>query len=255
MAEGHTILRAGQRLEAALLGKEIRDVQAPQPRHRFERWPELLRGRRLEGVETHGKHLTLLFDGDLAIHSHLRMNVAWDVYRRVSRWRRSPKAAWLVLSTEEHEVVQFGGPVLEVMTGRRARRDPRLARLGPDVLAPDFEPGSAIARLRADAMRELGDALLDQRLVAGIGNVYKNEALFAAGISPWRRVAEVSDSELGDVLGEARAQMLAWVAGKARVSRVYRRAGRACPVCGTRIRSRGQGDNNRITYWCPNCQP
>jgi endonuclease-8 len=255
MAEGHTILRAGQRLEAALLGKQIRDVKAPQPRHRLERWPELLRGRRLERVETHGKHLTLRFDGDLAIHSHLRMNGAWDVYRRGSRWRRSPRSAWLVLSTDDHEVVQFGGPVLEVMTGRRARRDPRLARLGPDILAPDFEPTAAISRLRADPTRELGDALLDQRLVAGIGNVYKNEALFAARVSPWRRVGGVSDAALRDVLREARNQMLAWVAGKARVGRVYRRAGRACPSCGTRIRSRGQGDNNRITYWCERCQP
>jgi endonuclease-8 len=129
-----------------------------------------------------------------------------------------------------------------------------MTRLGPDVLAPDFDPAAAIARLRGDPSRTLGEALLDQRAVAGIGNVYKNEACFAARLSPWRRIDSLSDEEIRAVLAEARGQMLAWVAGKARAGRVYRRAGRPCPVCGGTIRSRGQGDDNRMTYWCPKCQ-
>jgi endonuclease VIII len=253
MAEGHTILRAGRRIEAALRGKELREVRAPQARHRFDGWAELA-GRRLERVDTHGKHLTLRFDGDLAVHSHLGMNGAWDVYPRGSRWRRRPQAAWLVLSTDDHDVVQFGGPTLELLPTRRLRTDRRLSRLGPDILADGFDPAAAIRRMRSDPTRTLGEMLLDQRALAGIGNVYKNEACFAAGISPWRRIRSISDEELRSVLAEARAQMLAWVAGGARPGRVYRRAGRPCPSCGSAIRSRGQGDANRMTYWCETCQ-
>jgi endonuclease-8 len=169
----------------------------------------------LREVETYGKHLFLHFEGDLVIHSHLRMSGMWGIYRRAARWSRSPSRAWLVLARAGHEVVQFDGPVLELMTEGRRRFDQQLAALGPDVLAPDFDEALYLNRLRSDDQtRPFGDALLDQRNVAGIA-------------TEGPRVIE---------------------------PRVYRRARRPCPRCGTAIRSRGQGDANRTTYWCPGCQ-
>ena len=145
-------------------------------------------------MDAHGKHLFLRFEGDLTLHSHLRMGGAWGVYRRGQRWRRSPRRAWLVIRTREHEVVQFDGPVLELMTDSRTRFDQRLARLGPDVLADEFDAAAFLRRLREDDPRRgIADALLDQRNLAGIGNLWKAEACFLAGVNPWQPVAEVPD--------------------------------------------------------------
>src|SRR5206468_10992350 len=135
-----------------------------------------------------GKHLFLRFEGDLVVHSHLRMTGWWGVFDQGARWRRSPKRAWLVLRAAGHDVVQFDGPVLELMTASRARFDQRLAALGPDVLAPELDGPGILRRLRADdPTRPIVDALIDQRVVAGIGNLWKAEGCFAARIDPWRR--------------------------------------------------------------------
>jgi endonuclease-8 len=128
-----------------------------------------------------------------------------------------------------------------------------LARLGPDVLAADFDAGAVAAAMRADPARGLGDALLDQTLVAGIGNIFKSEACFAAGVDPWRPVGDLSDEELRGVLAAAREQMTRAVESGRHNWHVYRHRG-PCPRCGARIASRGQGDANRTTYWCPGCQ-
>ena len=158
------------------------------------------------------------------------------------------------MSGSETEAVQFGGPTLRVLATDKLHRDPLLARLGSDVLAPAFDPTPTVKAFRTEPNRELGDALLDQRLIAGIGNVFKSEACFATLTSPWRRIAELADEELREVLLAARRLMLESVA-KGRPDRgVYRRAGQPCPVCDAPILSRGQGDANRRTYWCPRCQ-
>jgi endonuclease-8 len=254
--EGDTVLRAARRIEAALLDREILEVRTPQARHRYERWPERLRGKRLRAVETRGKHMLLRFDGELAIHSHLRMSGAWHVYPRGAQWRRSPRSAWLVLGTQDQEVVQFNGPVLELSRTGWRLRDPRLTGLGPDILSPSFEISDGVRGLRSgDPTRGIGEALLDQRRLAGVGNAHKNEGLFAAGIDPWRRVHELSDDELAGVVERTRARMSAALEpGRRWPRRIYRRAGFPCPTCGTTVRSRGQGDDNRTTYWCPSCQ-
>jgi endonuclease-8 len=143
-----------------------------------------------------------------------------------------------------------------VLRAESLGRDPTLARLGPDILAPDLDP-SRLARgiLGRAPERALGDALLDQTLVAGIGNIFKSESCFAARVSPWGPLGRLEGAdEVAAVLGAARELMLAAVAGGRRPHSVYRRAGRPCRVCGTPIASRGQGDANRTTYWCPNCQ-
>ncbi|HEX6601908.1 MAG TPA: DNA-formamidopyrimidine glycosylase family protein [Solirubrobacterales bacterium] len=252
MAEGDTILRLARRFEATLLGKEV-SATAPNPRGKAAN-VERLDGRTLESVEAHGKHLMLGF-GELSLHCHLGMGGGWHFYRPGARWRRPRSSAWAVLSDGEWDAVQFGGPTLRVMTTSRLQRDPQIARLGPDILTDDFDPEGVIAAMRADPARGLGDALLDQHLVAGIGNIFKSEACYAARVDPWRPVGEVSDEELRTVLTAAREQMLGAVeSGGRHRFRVYKRRQGSCPSCRGPISSRGQGDANRTTYWCPRCQ-
>jgi endonuclease VIII len=252
MAEGDTILRTARRIETALGGKEL-GARSVNPRGQVV-GIERLNGRVLTKVESRGKHLLLHFE-DLVLHSHLGMSGSWQVHRRGERWRKPAAAAWVVLSAEKMEAVQFGGPTLRVLSAAQLRRDPQLARLGPDVLAPDFDAGRVVGTLHRAPERQLGDALLDQRLLAGIGNIFKSEACFAAGLSPWQPLADLSEDELLDVLAATRRLMRESAADGRPRPAVYRRAGRPCPNCGTPIAAGGQGDANRRTYWCPRCQP
>jgi endonuclease VIII len=256
MPEGDSIHRAARRVGAALVGSDIRSIEMPQPRHSRDRWAERLEGRGVRSVDAHGKHLFLRFDGDLTLHSHLRMGGMWGVYGRGERWRRSAQRAWLVIRTDAHDVVQFDGPVLELMTEGRTRFDRRLAALGPDVLAPEFDEREFVRRLRADdPTRGIGDALLDQRIVAGLGTIWKSEGCFLAGISPWRRIVQVADEEAARAVHEARRLMRRSVEGDFHRRRwVFERAGLPCRRCSTPIELRGQGDDNRNTFWCPECQ-
>lgn len=258
MAEGDTIHHLAGRIGAALAGRVPREILTPHPRHRSEGWPERLAGRAIDSVDAHGKHLFIRFEGGLVVHSHLRMSGAWAIHRDGERWRRAASRAWLVLRGGGFSVVEFDGPILELMTGRRCRSDPRLASLGQDVLGERFDFESFLHRLRAcGPERPVADALLDQRVIAGIGNVWKAEACFAAGVDPWRRLGELSDEEATAIVGFARERMRvsAMADGlRARPSAVYRRAGRPCSRCGSLIQQRGQGENNRLTYWCPGCQ-
>ena len=183
MPEGDTIYGAAGRIRGALVDREIESIETPHPRFERDRWPERLRGRAVRAVDSKGKHLFIRFDGDLTLHSHLRMNGWWGVYRRGQRWGTAPSRAWLVIRTAEHEVVQFGGPVLELMTDSRSRFDQRIARLGPDILADEFDESAFLRRLREDdPSRGIGDALLDQRNLCGIGNLWKSEACVLAGL-------------------------------------------------------------------------
>jgi endonuclease-8 len=252
MAEGDTILRAARRLERALAGEAVA-VRVPSPRGRAA-GVERLDGMTVREVRALGKNLVFDF-GELALHSHLGMNGSWHVYSPGERWRNPVRSAWVVLATEGGvEAVQFGGPTLRVLRGNALRRDPVLARIGPDLLAPGFDPADSIHLLRSAPDRELGDALLDQGKVAGIGNIFKSEACFTARIDPWQSVGELEDAQLERVLRAARELMLAAVETGRHPHNVYRRANWPCLRCGTPIRSRGQGDDNRTTYWCPHCQ-
>ena len=258
MPEGDTIAYAAHRMRPVLEGVVPQAITTPQARHRMDRWPERLAGRAVRAVDTHGKHLFLRFEGDLVLHSHLRMTGSWSVYRDGQRWRRSPRRAWLVLRARGHEVVEFDGPVLELMRESRTRFDRRLAALGQDVIGASFDEAAFLRRLRAgDSRRAIGDALLDQRIVAGIGNVWKSEACFAAAVNPWRALADVSDEEVIEIVRFARRAMRASADADGFSSRpraVYRRAGMPCRRCGATIRQHGQGDDNRLTFWCRGCQ-
>ena len=242
MPEGDALHRAAARLR--VLEGEVVAVETPHPRAAVLRLAERLDGRRLERVGAVGKNLLLDFEGGLTLRSHLRMH---------GRWRVQPAGAepfgtpWLVLRGRTRQAVLWNGPVLELTRGR----SPAVARLGPDIMAEPPELDGMVVRLRAARQsRELGEALLDQRLVAGIGNMWKAEALFAARTSPWRRLSELDDGALRRVLDAAARLMRAGRGSR----RVYRRAGRPCGVCGARIRSRAQGDEARTAYWCPGCQ-
>ena len=244
MPEGDSLRRAAHRLQA-LVGERVA-VEAPHPRAAVKGVAERLDGRRLLAVEAAGKNLLLRFEGDVVLRSHLRMRGRWQVRALGSRRVGTP---WLVLSGTEREALLWHGPVLE-LHDRAARR------LGPDVLAEPPAFDEMLANLRGERPdRAVGEALLDQRLVAGIGNLWKAEALWEARVSPWRRLAGVGDEELRRVLEAAHRLMRASAAGERVPRRVYRRSGRPCPRCGTAIRARGQGDGNRIAYWCPPCQP
>jgi len=250
MAEGDTILRAARRLEPAIGGERV-SVTTPNPRGRAARL-ERLDGRRLDAVDSHGKHLLLRFD-DLVLHSHMGMSGSWHTYRRGERWRKPRRSAWAALAAESQEAVQFGGPTLRLLAAEKVRSDPQLGRLGPDILTDEFDLEAAAAAFRAEPERTLGDALLDQHLVAGIGNIFKSEACFAARVDPWRRIGDLDEEELRAVLDVARGLMLDAVASGRQPHAIYRRRG-PCPRCGGPVGSRGQGDANRITYWCRRCQ-
>lgn len=248
---------AAKRMRPVLVGRVPELIETPHPRHAIDRWPQRLGGRSIERVDTHGKHLFLVFEGDLVLHSHLRMTGAWHVRPVGGVSRRAPRRAWLLLRCAGHEVIQFDGPVLELMTAGRRRFDQRLSSLGPDILADCFDYDRFLVRLRSgDPKRAIGDALLDQRILAGIGNIWKSEGCWESQIDPWRAVESLSDDEARGIIEGVRPRMLASGNGGPRFAReqIYRRPGRPCPRCGGRIRSRGQGDENRTTYWCPGCQ-
>ena len=242
MPEGDSLARTARRLQV-LVGQRV-EVEAHHPRSVVKRVAERLDGRRLVGVEAVGKNLVLRFDGDLVLRSHLRMSGRWIVRPKGSKLVGRP---WLVLRGSEREAVLWNGPVLEL-------DDRAIRRLGPDILAAPPDVDAMLANLRRDPSRAVGEALLDQRTVAGIGNLWKAEALWSASISPWRRVGDVSDDDVRAVL-EAAHRLMTEAVRKGKERRVvYRRAGRPCSRCGTPIESRGQGDENRTAYWCPTCQ-
>jgi endonuclease-8 len=251
--EGDTIHHAANRIRPVLEGHVPDELATPHPRFARDRWPERLAGQAVTGVDAYGKHLFLRFEGGLVIHSHLRMTGQWRV--RDAAERRPPRT-WLMLRREDRQVLQINGPVLELMTASRVRFDQRIAGLGPDILAPVLDEAAVLRRLRADdPTRPIGDALIDQRTIAGIGNMWKAEGCFAAGVDPWRRAGDVSDEEALAVVRACRGPMLeSAVHGKHDQLAIYGRTGEPCPRCGGRIEARGQGDDNRRTYWCPSCQ-
>jgi endonuclease VIII len=242
--EGDSLRRAALELQV-LVGVQV-EAETPHPRAAVKRIAERIDGLTLEAAVANGKNLLLRFEGGLVLRSHLRMTGRWRVEPAGTRRTGLP---WLVLRGAGHEAVLWNGPVLEL--GRAART----GHLGPDILDEPPDIGAMLERMRGVLpTRDLGDALLDQSLVAGIGNIWKAESLWEARISPWRQLADVSDAELEEVLGAAHRLMAASVEGTRPLRRVYRRAGRACPRCGAVIRSAPQGDNARTTYWCPRCQ-
>jgi endonuclease VIII len=266
MPEGDTIHRTAEVLRAVLLGRTITAARA-QPHPGLRRVPDLgrLAGTLVTSVEARGKHLLIGLDNGMTLRTHMQMAGSWHRYRPGEPWRRPAREATVVLETPESVAVCFNAPVAELLTDAELGRHRSLAALGRDLLAPDFDAEEALRRLRDRADLALGDALLDQRVVAGIGNVYKSEACFVARLDPWAPVASFDHAELETVVRTARDLMRANLRGGPRATTghrargpelwVYSRAGRPCRRCGTLIRSGPQGELLRLTYWCPRCQP
>jgi len=253
--EGDTIHHAANRIRPVLEGQVPDEIRTPHPRFGRDRWPERLAGAAVRSVEARGKHLFIRFEGGMAIHSHLRMTGAWKV---TARGRPLPLRAWLVIERGDRAVVQVGGPVLELMTEGRTRFDQVLAGLGEDVVARSgFDIDRYLGRLRADdPTRPIGDALLDQSVVAGLGTIWRSEACWHAQLDPWRATGKVGDDEALAAVMLVRPLMQRSAAGgfKRELLRCYGHAGRPCPRCATPIERTSQGDNNRRLYWCPGCQ-
>jgi endonuclease VIII len=252
MPEGDTIHGVARRLNAALAGRELALADSPNPRSPLHDRAGELVGRTLIEAEAFGKHLLVHFSDQAALHSHLGINGRWSI----SADGRLPYGRpWLRLAAGRAIASQTGGKLLRLVSESRARNDPVLRRLGPDPLRPGFDCAAAVERLRTMAAgRELGDALLDQQVIAGIGNAIRNEACFAARLDPWRHVDRLSGDELESVVVEAERIMRVSLAKGRRPRSIYKASRERCPNCGSRVRSRGQGDDNRTAYWCPSCQ-
>jgi endonuclease-8 len=277
MPEGDTIFRAARTLNRALAGKVVARFDSVFPALTRVAEDHPIVGRRIEAVAARGKHLLMAFSAGLTLHTHMRMNGSWHIYRVGERWQRPARDMRVVVGTSDFVAVGFNVPVAELLTARELARHRDLQTLGPDLLNADAGvpgPGDEIVRrMQARDQEAVADVLLNQRVVAGIGNVLKSEILFVAGIDPFRAVATLSDAELGRIIDVARDLLRANVLGSRqtlsravgrRTTRsldpnaklwVYARGGEPCRRCGTRIVARKTGIDARLTYWCPHCQP
>ncbi len=249
MPEGDVLFRTAATLQRWLAGREVTAATSPAGS---------VVGRTVEKVEANGKHLLVRFDSGHVLHTHLRMTGSWHVYSTGERWRRPPGQARVSLTCGGRVAVCFNAPVVELLVPGGEAFHPALAGLGPDVLDRPLDLAEVRHRARRrPAGTALGELLLDQRVVAGIGNIWRCEALFLQGRSPWAPVSSLGDDELdalvatagrimGESLGPFTGRPERWV---------YRRSGRPCRRCGTLVRSRPQGEQARTAYWCPTCQP
>ncbi len=249
MPEGDTVFRTAETLRAALAGKRVVSAQPDRLRR--------LAGTTVTEVKPVGKHLLIRFDNGLALHTHMRMRGVWRVHRRGEKWARPAWQVKALLETADVVAVCFGAPVVDLVRDEMAR----VGHLGPDILGEGWDSGVVLARARSMG-GPIGELMLDQRVTAGIGNVYRCEALWERKVNPWTPSNKLSDSELIALFEVARNAMLANLGGgferrfpgRGRGA-VHGRTGRPCPRCATPIRVRAQGEHARLAYWCPACQP
>ena len=283
MPEGDTIFRAAATLHRVLAGKEVIRFESVYPAVTRVAADRPIVGRTIESVSARGKHLLITFSGDLILRTHMRMNGSWHIYPAGARWQRPAHEMRVLVGTRDAVAVGFNVQVAELLTARALAQHRQLRALGPDLLSDaagsggsasePFDRLEALRRLRARGGDAIGDALLNQRVVAGIGNVFKSEVLFVARIDPFAPVSSLSDTELERLVAVAREQLAANVMSRSqtlspaigrRTTRsldpreklwVYGRGGRKCRRCGALIRSKKTGPDARLTYWCPACQP
>lgn len=273
--EGDTIFRAARTLHRALAGRLVTRFETVLAQlARIDRDTPMA-GRTVEQVTAAGKHLLMTFSGDLVLRTHMRMNGSWHIYRPGERWRLPRSAMRITIETAEWVAVAFNVHVAEFIPASSLARHRPIALLGPDLLADDFDRDEALRRMLARGHEPIGDVLLDQRVMAGVGNVYKSEVLFMTRVNPATPVSAIAADRLREVIETARRLLLANVSehsgpemvtyqsGRRTTGRmrpedrlwVYSRGGEPCRRCGTRIASSKTGDAARVTYWCPSCQP
>ncbi len=263
MPEGDSLFRTAASLQRALGGATVSRFTTVYPA--LER--VALVGRTVESVRAVGKHLLIAFSGGVVLRTHLRMKGSWHLYRPGERWQRPPHRARLILETADWIAVGFDVPVAELVDARALPRHRPLASLGPDLLDPGFDRAAAVRRLREAGDLDVASALLDQRRIAGLGNVYKSEVLFLAGVHPETPVSRLSDGVLERIV-DLGAKLLRANVGPGAGSRqttgssapgarlyVYGRSGRPCRRCGAAIAWSRSGEGARSTYHCPGCQP
>lgn len=263
MPEGDSLHRFAALLRPALEGQVIHAARShgPGPVPQVRR----IVGATCTGVRSQGKNLIISFDNGLALRGHLRMYGTWHVYVPGESWTRPEREARLVLEVPGAVVVNFSAPVIELLEERALDHHQPIAALGPDLVSDDFDPAEAFRRLRDPARQSLtiGDALMDQRAMAGAGNIWKHETLFHCGINPWRLVSELDDATLQGLIAKAQELLRASTGkstdpvwrGRRPSMFVYGRSGLPCRRCRTIIRSGVQGIDIRHTAWCPRCQP
>ncbi len=262
MPEGDTIHKIANYLAPRLGERKIVSVSLPDAVAASR-----CTGRRVRDVVARGKHLFIELDNELAIRSHLGMHGSWHRYAPGEEWRKPRRQASVVLATTDDEYVCFNAKEVEVVRAPSVRRRVISARLGPDLIGDDLDGFYVVRRARdileADAL--LADALLDQRVACGIGNVYKSEILFIERHSPATRIADLDDGALARCFDTATILLRRNLGGGSRATRfdadeagrlwVYGRTGQPCHECDTPIVSRRLGRHHRGTYWCPACQP
>jgi len=272
MPEGDTIFRAARTLNRALAGTRVTRFESVFPALTRVDEDERLAGRTIEQVSSRGKHILMTFSGGLVLRTHMRMNGSWHIYRHGEPWRRPARDMRILLETPDFVAVGFNVPVAELLRPHDLARHRELQALGPDLLSSSFDRDEVLRRMTSHASDGIADVLLNQRVVAGIGNIFKSETLFVAGVDPFQPVAALGDVRLRHVIATAesllranilsREQTLSTAVG-IRTTRsldpreklwVYGRAGLPCRNCGTRILAKKTGIDARRTYWCPNCQ-
>lgn len=258
MPEGDTIHRAAGRLDAALTGQRITRYWAYRPQLLHpDRSDRLVRQ-----VEARGKNLLIHFDDQRALYSHMRMTGSWAVYQAQERWTRPQAQARVVIETATHAAVCFAAPVIELLSAPEILRHPTLSTLGPDLLAETLDEDEILRRLATVGEQPIGEAIMNQRLMAGIGNVYKSEMLFLGQIDPFDRVDAIPQQALRKLLSRTRESMQYNLHTRRRTTRkspgpdlwVYERARRPCLRCRRSVQMKRQGPHNRSTYYCPRCQ-
>jgi len=272
--EGDTVFRSAQTLQRALAGKKIAAFEsAYAPLARVDDDTPLV-GRTVESIESRGKWLLMHFSGDLILVTHMLMSGSWHIYRRGEKWRRPKSSMRILIAVDDFEAVAFDVPVARFHTEDSLARQSAIPQLGPDLLGAEFAANEATRRLQSQASEEVANALLNQQVLAGIGNVFKSEICFVCGVDPFRLVSTLRDAEAQSLVDSARRLMQANVAENASGSIttytggrrttgadnpgarlwVYRRKGKPCRRCGSAILMRKQGSGARSTYWCPSCQ-
>jgi endonuclease VIII len=274
MPEGDTIFRTARRLQQALAGRTITRFESVMPGLAGPAIPERLRGRQIESVRAHGKWLVIHLSGDLGLLTHMRMHGSWHVYRPGERWQRSRAGLRILIEADAFVAVAFEVPVAELLTGQALARHPALLALGPDLLDETFDAQEAARRIREQGRRPINEVLLDQRVLAGVGNVFKSEVLFAVAINPLAPAGLLDDAQLSAIVSTARRLLranvqeetgrtrLTWTGYRRTTGRadpraalwVYGRTGQGCRRCGTPIVAAKQGADARLTFWCPQCQ-
>lgn len=279
MPEGDTIFRAARALHKALAGKIVTEFETTLAKLAAVNDQSPVGGRTVERVEARGKWCLIFFSGDLILLTHMRMSGSWHLYRTGERWQLPRSAMRVLITCGDVQAVGFNISVAEFHTARSLERSASVPKLGVDVLGGDYNINRAVQALREHCRThpdaEVGDVLLNQRVLAGIGNVYKSEVAFAAEVHPFRKMRTVTDRELeliAEIAGrymranisEAKGESIVTYSGNRRTTRsmdqgtrlwVYRRQGQECRRCGAVIEMRRQGTGARSTYWCPSCQP